>query len=108
MKMLSGLCKNKFYDVFEKRCQDLQKLEVFNGRYDTPLQFAQQLSDLLLNDDIENKNVVHHMVMLLLESDLPVSNFFIYLQNFFDANTLELKSTGIFEAVTSLYLLFSY
>lgn len=83
MMMLSGLCKNKFYEVFEKRCQDLQKFEVFNGRYETPSQFAQQLSEILLHDDIENKNVMHHMVMLLLESDLPVSFIFLFSVFFF-------------------------
>ena len=80
MMMLCGLCKNKFYDVFEKRCQDLQKLEVFSGRYDTPPNFAQQISESLMNDEIENKNVVHRMVVLLLQSDLPVSNYFYCLQ----------------------------
>lgn len=88
MMMLSGLCKNRFYDVFEKRCQDLQKLEVFNSPYETPSQFAQLLTDILMSDDIENKNVVHHMVMLLLESELPVSDISFLFKALFDKITM--------------------
>jgi len=73
MMMLSGLCNNGFYDVFERRCQELEKMEIFSAMYSFPTHFAQEISDALQSYHSDDKNVIHYMVKFLLSSDCPVS-----------------------------------
>lgn len=71
MMMLSGLCKNRFFQVFEKRCHDLYKLSIFPESFKYPTSFAQEISEALQEYDGDDKNIIHHMILFLISSDCP-------------------------------------
>ena len=75
MMMLVGLCKNRFFPVFEKRCHELYNMKIFPEKFKFPTNFAQEISEALQQYDKDDKNIVHHMIRFLISSDCPVSIF---------------------------------